>query len=62
MNVTGRMFKDVEKQGNSRKQFVFVVGSYACFRSFGIYSSMSLKSVIEKLQRIAREKEVRRSE
>jgi hypothetical protein len=31
MNVTSGLFKDVNKQGNCRKQFVFVVGSCACF-------------------------------
>jgi hypothetical protein len=50
MNVMGEMFKDVKKQGNHRKRFVFVVGSCACFRSFGIYNNMSEESAIEKLQ------------
>jgi len=50
MNVIGEMFKDMKKQGNSPKQFTFVVGSCAHFRSFGVYNSMSQESVIEKLQ------------
>jgi hypothetical protein len=50
MNVMGEMFKDVKKQGNRQKRFVFVVGSCACFRSFGIYNNMSEESAIEKLQ------------
>jgi len=62
MNVMGEMFKDVKKWGNRWKQFMFVTRSYACFLSFGIYNSMSVKSVIEKLQQIIREKEVQRSE
>jgi hypothetical protein len=56
MNVTGRMFKDKKKWGNHQKQFVFVAKSCACFRSFGVHSSMSLESAIEKLQRIVRER------
>ncbi len=62
MNVISEMFKDEKKQGNCRKQFMFVVGSYACFRSFGVHNSMSVESAIEKLQQIVREKEVKRSE
>ncbi len=31
MNVTGRMFKDKKKQGNYRKQFAFVIGSFVHF-------------------------------
>jgi hypothetical protein len=49
MNVTGEMFKDMKKWGNYQKQFVFIVGSYAHFRSFGICSNMSVESAIEKL-------------
>jgi hypothetical protein len=49
MNVTGRMFKDEKKRGNRWKQFAFVIGNYARFRSFGLHSSMSAESVIEKL-------------
>jgi hypothetical protein len=56
------MFKDMKKQGNSPKRFTFVVGSCAHFRSFGVYNSMSQESVIEKLQWIARKKEMQRSE
>jgi hypothetical protein len=41
---------------------MFVTRSCACFLSFGIHNSMSVKSVIEKLQQIIREKEVQRSE
>jgi hypothetical protein len=45
-----------KKQGNHRKQFMFIVGSCAHFQSFRIHNNMSAKSVIEKLQRIVREK------
>ncbi len=31
MNVMGRMFKDVKKQINHQKQFVFITGSYVHF-------------------------------
>jgi hypothetical protein len=60
MNVTGGMFKD-EKKGNHRSQFAFVARSCARFGSFGVHSSMNIKSVIEKLQRILREKEVQKN-
>jgi hypothetical protein len=36
---------------------VFVVGNCVHFQSFGVHNSMSEESAIEKLQRIAREKE-----
>jgi hypothetical protein len=49
MNVTGEMFKDKKKWGNCRKQFAFIVGSCACFLSFGIHNNMNIESVIEKL-------------
>jgi hypothetical protein len=56
MNAMNGMFKD-EKRGNHRKQFEFVVESYACFQS-----SMNVKSAIEKLHKITKEKEAYRSE
>jgi hypothetical protein len=58
MNATGRRFKDKKKQGIHKKQFTFVARSCAHFWSFGVHNSMSAKSAIEKLQRIAKEKEV----
>ncbi len=61
MNAMNGMFKD-EKRGNHRKQFEFVVESYACFQSFGVQSSMNVKSAIEKLHKITKEKEAYRSE
>ncbi len=57
MNVIGGMFKDKTKWGNCQKQFVFVAGSCAHVQSFGIHNSMSVKSVIEKLSKIVKEKE-----
>jgi hypothetical protein len=62
MNVTGKIFKDEKKWGNCQKQFTLVVGSCAHFQSFGVRNNMNAKSVIEKLQRITREKEAQRSE
>jgi hypothetical protein len=58
MNVMGRMLKDKIKQGNRQKQFVFVTKSCLHFRSFEVHNSMNAKSAIEKLQQIAREKEM----
>jgi hypothetical protein len=52
----------MKKRANCRKLFVFIVGSYARFQSFGIHNSMGAENVIEKLQGIAREKEAQRSE
>ncbi len=44
MNVTSKMFKDKKKWGNDRKQFVFVVGSCACFQSSRVHNNMSVKN------------------
>jgi hypothetical protein len=52
----------MKKQGNCRKQFVFIVGSCAHFQSFGVHTNMNAENAIEKLQIIAREKEAQRSE
>jgi len=41
MNVTGRTLKDEKKYGNHQKQFTFIVGSCAHFRSFGVRSIIS---------------------
>jgi hypothetical protein len=49
--------KDENKQNNHHKLFLFEVGSHVLFRSFRIHKNMSVKSVIEKLQIIARDKE-----
>ncbi len=51
-----------KKRGNCRKQFVFIVGSCARFRSSGVHNSMNAKSVIEKQQEIAKENDVQKSE
>ncbi len=51
-----------KKKGNRWKQFAFVVGSYAHFWSFGVHNNKNAKIAIEKLHRIAREKEAHRSE
>ncbi len=62
MNVMGEMFKDEKKWGNRWKQIVFIAGSCAHFWSSKVHINMSAKNVIEKLQRIAREKEAKKSE
>jgi hypothetical protein len=62
MNETCGMFKDVKKWGSCQNQFVFVVGNYTRFQSFGVHCSVSAKNAIEKLQKIARDKEAQRSE
>ncbi len=41
---------------------MFIIGNCAHFQSFGIHNSMNVKNAIEKLQQIAREKEVQKSE
>jgi len=50
------MFKAEKIRGNCRKQFVLVAKNYAHFQNFGVHSNITAKSVIEKLQRIAKEK------
>ncbi len=60
MNVMGEKFKD-KKNGVTIKQFAFIVGSCAHFRSSRVHN-MSAKSAIEKLQRIVKEKEMQRNE
>jgi hypothetical protein len=61
MNAIGGVFKG-KKKGNHRKQILFVVGGCEHFQSFGIHNNMNVKNVIEKLQRIAKEKESQISE
>jgi hypothetical protein len=41
------MFKDEKKQGNRKKTFTFIVGSYTRFRSFGVHNSMSVESAMK---------------
>ncbi len=43
----GEMFKDEKKQGNRKKTFTFIVGSYTRFRSFGVHNSMSVESAMK---------------
>jgi hypothetical protein len=58
----GGILKDEKKWVNRQKQFVFIARSCVHFPSFGVHNNMNAKSAIEKLQRIAREKEAQRSE
>jgi hypothetical protein len=48
---------DEKKQGNYNKSFSFVVGGCVFFQSYNVRKRMSAESAIEKLQRVAREKE-----
>ncbi len=41
---------------------MFIVGSCVRFRSFKVHNSMNAKNVIEKLQKIVKEKGTQRSE
>jgi hypothetical protein len=62
MNVMGKKLKNEKKWSNCRKWFLFLAESYECFLSYGNHISMSVESAIEKLQRIAKQKEAQRSE
>lgn len=53
---------NMKKRHNHWKSFLLIVGSCECFWSFGENRSMSAKSAIEKLQKIAKEKDVQKSE
>jgi hypothetical protein len=57
MNAMGGMFKDEKRRGNCQKKITFVIGSSTYFQSSRIHNNISANSVIEKLQKIAREKE-----
>jgi hypothetical protein len=57
MNGTGMKLKDKSKQSNCREVFSFIVGSFVFFISFEACKSMSAKCAIEKLQKVAKEKE-----
>jgi hypothetical protein len=58
MNKIGGKLKNKNKQGNCRKLFSFVVGSCEHIWNSRVHTSITLESAIEKLQRIAKEKEV----
>jgi hypothetical protein len=62
MNVMGEKLKNEKKWHNCRKWFSFLAKSYECFLSSGNHKSMSVESAIEKLHKIAKEKEAQRSE
>jgi len=51
-----------KKPSNHQKLFSSFAGSCEHFQHFGIHSNISTKNVIEKLQRIAKEKEAPKSE
>ncbi len=57
INGTSEKLKDENKWSNRWKLFLFVVRSYVFFQNFGVRKNMSTKSTIEKLQRVAKEKE-----
>jgi hypothetical protein len=58
----GGKYKDRSKQSNHFSLFLFVAGSRVFSRSSRIHKRMSLKNVIKKLQKLAKEKETQRSE
>jgi hypothetical protein len=62
MNGTSGRFKDKNKRSNCRKLFSFITRKNVHFRSFEVCINMSVEGTIEKLQRLAREKEAQRSE
>ncbi len=57
MNGIGGKLKDENKQRNYRKLFLFVVKSYVCFQTSNVHKSINEESMIEKLQKVTREKE-----
>jgi hypothetical protein len=57
MNGLGKKLKDNNKQSNHRMLISFVIKSCVCFQSFGVHISMNAESAIEKLQKVARDKE-----
>lgn len=61
-NKMGRKLMDKNKQGNFRMSFSVVARGCVFSRSYSAYKRMNVKSVIEKLQRVAREKETQRLE
>jgi hypothetical protein len=62
MNGTCEKFKDKNKQSNRRTLFSFVARSCVCFWSSRIHRSISVESAIEKLHRVAKEKEAQKNE
>jgi hypothetical protein len=54
--------KDENKQSNCCRLFSFVVGSHVFSWSFRVHRRMSVENAIEKLQKLAREKEAQISE
>lgn len=62
MNETSKKFKEKNKQSNHQKLFSFTKGSYVFFLSCGVCISMNAKIMIEKLQRVTKEKKTQRSE
>jgi len=62
MNVMSRKFK-VKKNGTFIETcFCLLPKVFMCFQSFGMHKSMSAKSVIKQLQKVAKEKEVQKNE
>jgi hypothetical protein len=51
-----------KKCNNHRNLFSFATRSYVCFLSSRMHKSMNAKSEIEKLQKVAKEKEMQKSE
>jgi hypothetical protein len=60
--MMGRKFKGEKIWGNCQKLFLFVVKSCECFWSSKDHKNMSVESMIEKPQKITKEKELQKSE
>ncbi len=57
LNVMSRKLKDDKKKSNCRRLFSFIARSCEHFQNYGVHKNMSAKSVIERLQKITKEKE-----
>jgi hypothetical protein len=57
MNGMGEKLKDKNKWSNHHELFSFTIRSPVFYQSFGVCKNMSVKSVINKLEKVAREKE-----
>lgn len=59
-NKMGKKLMDKNKQGNCYKSFLFPTRGHAFSWSYSVRRKMNAESVIDKLQRVAREKEAQR--
>jgi hypothetical protein len=61
-NVMNIMCKDVKNWGNVKNDLCLLLEIVCIFKVFGVHYNMSVESAIEKLQQIAKEKEVQKNE